>query len=167
MRKSEADSYYEHGQEEMQGNLFVLAGKGGYDSQSFIRTFMRSPLAKKLDSEYDFLQWAGKEYIFECLEEDYSDDLHKGGEVYDTETLYWTGYVYRYWHFYTGESSREIYRQADAGTMYAVFPAYHCLDVEMAIDRLKETYQDKRSRRKSASRHRKATSEESARLTGQ
>ena len=32
----------------------------------------------------------------------------------DKEVLFWIGYVYRYWHLLTGESSREIYDQSAA-----------------------------------------------------
>ena len=60
------------------------------------------------------------------------------GTVFDSETLYWAGYLYRYWHFYTGESSKEIYRQADAETINTMYYGYHTLDIKMAIDLLKE-----------------------------
>ena len=58
--------------------------------------------------------------------------------MFDNETLYWAGYLYRYWHFYTGESSKTIYRIADADTINTMYYGYHTLDMEMAIDRLKE-----------------------------
>ena len=67
-----------------------------------------------------------------------SGGFSKQGIVFDSETLYWAGYLYRYWHFYTGESSKVIYKQADAQTVNAMYYGYHTLDIEMAIDRLKE-----------------------------
>ena len=36
--------------------------------------------------------------------------------------------MYRYWHFYTGESSKVIYKQADAQTVNAMYYGYHTLD---------------------------------------
>ena len=42
--------------------------------------------------------------------------------------------------FYTGENSREIYKQAPAKTMNIVYLMYHTMSPEMAIDRLKEAY---------------------------
>ena len=51
--------------------------------------------------------------------------------------------MYRFWHFYTGESSKEIYKQAPAETMLITYLSYHTLSVEMAIDRLKESYAEK------------------------
>ena len=57
--------------------------------------------------------------------------------------MYWAGYIYRYWHYYTNESSREIYKIADARTMNECWLGLHTLDVEMAIDNLKEIYRQK------------------------
>lgn len=74
------------------------------------------------------------------MEDELSDQLIKGGEIYDKEALYWMGYIYRHWHFYTGESSREIYKQAPAKTMNVVYLMYHTMSPEMAIDRLRESY---------------------------
>lgn len=54
--------------------------------------------------------------------------------------MYWIGYTYRYWHYYTGESSREIYQTADGETMLSCWAGFHTLDVEMAIDDLKELH---------------------------
>lgn len=122
----------------MQGHLFEMSGKLGYDSEAFIQCFMFSDLAKGLDSDFDYLQWAGKEYILERMQEEFPEICTKRGLVYDGETLFWAGYLYRWWHFYTGESSEEIYKQANAVTMNATYYAYHTMDVEMAIDRLIE-----------------------------
>lgn len=58
--------------------------------------------------------------------------------------MYWAGYVYRYWHYVTGESSREIYRQAPAKTMNVNYLMFHTMDPEMAVEDLKEIYRQKR-----------------------
>ena len=42
---------------DMQGKLFELSSNLGYDSISFIKTFMQSEIAKKLDSDFNHLQW--------------------------------------------------------------------------------------------------------------
>ena len=49
---------------DIQGRLFELALKEGYDCPEFIRAFMNSRAAEALDDVYDRLQWAGEEYIF-------------------------------------------------------------------------------------------------------
>lgn len=55
---------------DIQGRLFELALKNGYDCPSFITFFMNSRTAAALDDTYDRLQWAGEEYILEELEEE-------------------------------------------------------------------------------------------------
>ena len=128
---------------DMQGQLFEISKEKGYDSEKFIKAFMLSDIALDLDSDFNHLQWAGKEYIMERIQDELKAELIQGGEQFDREQLYWTGYVYRSWHFYTGESSKEIYKQAPAATMRVTYFSYHTLSVEMAIDRLKESYKEK------------------------
>ncbi|MDE6675694.1 MAG: hypothetical protein K2K19_12960 [Acetatifactor sp.] len=125
---------------DIQGRLFELAFKGGYDCPAFIEAFMNSRAAAALDDTYDRLQWAGEEYILEELDEEVRG-LKKAGITYNIEVMYWAGYVYRYWHYYTNEWSREIYKIADARTMSECWLGFHTLDVEMAIDDLKEIYE--------------------------
>lgn len=127
---------------DIQGRLFELARKGGYDCPAFIKTFMNSRTAAALDDTYDRLQWSGEEYILEELEEE-AGGLMKSGAVYSIEVMYWTGYLYRFWHYYTNECSREIYKIADAETMNDCWLGFHTLDAEMAIDDLKEIHRQK------------------------
>ena len=121
-----------------QGQLFELAAERGYASETFIKAYMTSAVAADMDKEFHHIQWAGKAYILSRMEDELADQLIKDGEIYDKEALYWMGYIYRYWHFYTGESSQEIYKQAPAKTMNVVYLMYHTMSPEMAIDRLKE-----------------------------
>lgn len=131
---------------DMQGEIFEMSVSYGLDSKKFIEAFMLSDIAKKLDSDFNYMQWVGKEYIFECILDELKDDLKECGELYDKETMFWIGFLYRSWHFYTGESSKEIYKQAPAKVVAPAYFSYHTLSVEMAIDRLKESYKDKRNR---------------------
>lgn len=128
---------------DMQGQLFELSIEKNLDSEAFAKAFMLSDIARNLDSQFNHIQWAGKEYIMERILDELKDKLKTSGEIYDRETMYWMGYVYRRWHYYTGESSREIYKQAPAKTMRITYFPYHTMSVEMAIDRLKESYQEK------------------------
>lgn len=103
---------------------------------------MNRKAAAALDDFYDRLQWAGEEYILEELDDEVNG-LKKAGTAYSAEVMYWAGYTYRYWHYYTNESSRKIYKIADAQTMNDCWLGFHTLDVEMAIDDLKEIYAQK------------------------
>ncbi|MCH5212681.1 MAG: hypothetical protein J1G06_06680 [Oscillospiraceae bacterium] len=122
-----------------QGQLFELSAKRGYNSEVFIKTFMTSQVSADMDKDFHHVQWAGKEYILSRIEDENKDKLSTVGDIYDKETLYWIGYIYRYWNIYTGESSKKIYKQAPAETMQVVYLMYHTMSPEMAIDRLKES----------------------------
>ncbi len=125
-----------------QGQLFALSAKKGYDSQAFVKAFMTTDVAADMDKDFHHIQWAGKEYILSRIEDEHSDLLSEG-VPFDTETLYWMGYIYRHWHFYTGESSKDIYKQAPARTMQTVYLMYHTMSPELAIERLKDSYKEK------------------------
>ena len=100
---------------------------------------MNSRTAAALDDTYDRLQWAGEEYILEELNDEVGG-LKKAGTLYSAEVMYWTGYTYRYWHYYTGESSKAIFHTAGAETMNDCWLGFHTFDVEMAIDDLKDLH---------------------------
>lgn len=129
---------------DIQGRLFELSVDKGYDSAVFIRIFMKSDIAKQLDSVYNRMQWAGEEYLLEEIEDGAGDKLIKDGEIYPKDTIYWIGYIYRYWHYYTGESSSQIYKQADVKTMKRNYFMFHTMDPEPAIDDLKEIYEQRK-----------------------
>ncbi len=126
-----------------QGKLFELSGERGYDSETFIKAFMTTSISKDMDKDFHHVQWAGKEYIMSRMESENTISLLNTENVYDNETLYWTGYIYRYWNIYTGESSKEIYKQAPAETMQTVYLIYHTMSPELAIERLKDSYRSK------------------------
>ena len=126
---------------DIQGRLFELSGARGYDSAIFMKAFMTSEVAKGLDSKFNRLQWAGEEYLIAELAE--TAGLSMGGNVYDKEVLYWSGYLYRFWHFTTGESSKAIYKQAPAETMRRNWLIFHTLAPEVAIEDLKEIYRQR------------------------
>ncbi len=123
---------------DIQGRLFELSAQKGYTSAVFIKAFMTSQTAKALDSKYNRMQWAGEEYLLEEIAA--TDELTAGGEVLSKDVLYWIGYLYRYWHYYTGEDSTKIYRQAPAETMNRNYLLFHTMSPELAIEKLKEIY---------------------------
>ena len=128
---------------DIQGRLFELALKNNIKYPDFAEKYMNSQTAAFMDYPYDRMQWAGEEYVLENLMEEIT--LEKcSGDNYSREEVYWMGYVYRYWHFYTGEESVKIYRQAPFDTMTTNYLMFHTLDVELAIDNLKEIYCQKK-----------------------
>ena len=123
---------------DIQGRLFELSADNNYGSANFIKTFMTSEVAKALDSKYNRMQWAGEEYLLEELVAISGDKITSEGEVYSKNILYWMGYLYRYWHYYTQEDSSKIYKQAPVGTMKRNYLMFHTMTPELAIEDLKE-----------------------------
>jgi len=121
----------------IQARLFALAYARGYDPQSFVSAFMLSETAAGLDAPFDRLQWAGELYLLEEVVESARLEPSDADGTLSADALFWAGYLYRYWHFVTGESSREIYRQAPLDVMIDVYPGFHALSPEMAIEDLK------------------------------
>lgn len=129
---------------DIQGRLFELFANTEYDAESLVKAFMNGEIAKNLDSEYNRMQWAGEEYLLEELIDTCKNKLIAKRETFSKDVLFWMGYVYRYWHFYTEEESNKIYKQAPFKTMNINYLMSHTMDVEMAIDDLKEIYKQKK-----------------------
>ena len=125
---------------DIQGRLFELSADKGLSSAAFIKTFMLSEVSKGLDSKFNHMQWAGEEYLLDEIVSTSSENLTNNGEVYSKDILYCIGYLYRYWHYYTGEDSAKIYKQAPVKTMKRNYMIFHTMDPVVAIENLKEIY---------------------------
>ena len=123
---------------DIQGRLFKLSGRRGISSAEFIKVFMKSSTAKALDSTYNRMQWAGEEYLLEEVIDEAGDRFEKPGEVYTEELIYWIGYIYRYWHYVAGESSKEIYKRASVKVMKKNYARLYMMTPEEVIEVLKE-----------------------------
>lgn len=128
---------------DIQGRLFELSAEKKYNSAAFIKAFMMSDTAKELDSKYNRMQWAGEEYLLEEVASVAGESLTKNGEIFSADVLYWIGYIYRYWHYYNGEDSAKIYKQAPVQTMKRNYMIFHTMDPVLAIEDLKEIHNQK------------------------
>ncbi len=122
-----------------QGELFQKSiDETACSSMIFIRRFMLSNLAKRMDREG---------FLFEAI--DVTDALREieiqfspsdyGKVKFGREELYWTGYIYRYWAYITKKSSKQIYRIVKPEELRKFYFPYHSLDPELAIERIKES----------------------------
>lgn len=128
---------------DIQGRLFELSAEKKYNSTAFIKAFMMSDTAKELDSKYNRMQWAGEEYLLEEVASVAGESLTRNGEIFSADMLYWIGYIYRYWHYYNGEDSAKIYKQAPVQTMKRNYMIFHTMDSVLAIEDLKEIHNQK------------------------
>ena len=129
---------------DIQGRLFELSANQKYDSIKFIRVFMNSDVSRALDSKYNRMQWAGEEYLLEEVVDNAGNKVSVGGEVFSKDVLYWIGYIYRYWHYYSGEDSKKIYKQAPVEDMKRKYMMFHTMDTVLAIEDLKKIYNQKK-----------------------
>ena len=125
---------------DIQGRLFELSVEKGFDSESFVMHFMKSNVAKNLDSSYNRMQWCGEEYLLEELIDECGDFLKSDGKIATKDEIYWIGYIYRYWHYYKDQTSKKIYKQAPYERMKINYLMFHTMTPEMAIDDLIEIY---------------------------
>ena len=87
--------------------------------------------------------WMGEEYLLEEICENAGELFDDEGQVLPKDVLYWIGYLYRYWHYYADESSAKIYKQAPVKTMIQNYTIFHTMDPVLAIENLKEIYNQK------------------------
>lgn len=129
---------------DIQGRLFELSANQKYDSIKFIRVFMNSDVSRALDSKYNRMQWAGEEYLLEEVVDNAGNKVSVGGEVFSKDVLYWIGYIYRYWHYYSDEDGKKIYKQAPVEVMKRNYMMFHTMDPVLAIEDLKKIYNQKK-----------------------
>ena len=132
---------------DIQGRLFELSADKHYGSAVFIKKFMNSTVAKALDSTYNRMQWAGEEYLLEEIIAASNSEITSTGEVFSKDVLSWIGYIYRYWHYYTGEESSKIYKQAPVEVMKRNYMMFHTMSPSLAVEDLKEIFLQKTERK--------------------
>lgn len=119
-----------------QGELFEYSTFLGYNSEVFVEKYMHSDIARRMYLPYSSIQMADRAYM---LEEFLGQaPIPRDGKIWDPEAMWWTGYLYRYWGAYKQIGPSEVYAIADGATMVSLYPGYHTLDDEHAIDRLYE-----------------------------
>ena len=79
----------------------------------FVAFFMNSDAAKDLDSLYNRMQWVGEEYLLEETISISNGKIRNSDKSLSPEIMYWTRYLYRYWHYYRNESKSRIIRTTD------------------------------------------------------
>lgn len=120
----------------IQGKTFALAYGRGFNPHAFVSAFMVSPAAAGLDATFDDHQWIGESALVDEVVRSAKLAPDAKAGVVDAEALFWAGYLYRYWHFYTGETSAQIYLCAPLEVMLDVYPGMHGLSPEMTVDNL-------------------------------
>lgn len=106
-------------------------------SKIFIRRFMLSDLAKRMDKGGFLFDATDVADALQEIEIQFGPSDY-GREKFGREELYWTGYIYRYWSYIDEKSSKQIYKIVKPQELRKLYFPYHSLDAEMAIERIKE-----------------------------
>ena len=107
-------------------------------SPIFIRRFMNSQVAARMDHRGFLLEASDAVSILNEVEEQYGPTSY-GKERYGREELYWLGYLYRYWAYTYEKSSKQVYKQMKAKELRKLYYPYHSLDPAQAIERILES----------------------------
>lgn len=114
----------------IQGQIFEESVDSGFDSFKFINYFMNGKTAWHLDLPRHKTSWCGKGYIIDEFLHDTKVPL---GKTWDKDFMYWIGYIYRFWHYYTGEKSKEIYEIGNPNIMMRLYPRLCGMPAKEAI----------------------------------
>lgn len=123
----------------MQAELFVLsASKLECSSLIFLRRFMLSKVAARMDQDGFLYESCTADGILQEIDEEFGVTNY-GKEKYSTEELYWMGYLYRYWCYTYGKSSKQVYKLMKPKELRGLYYPYHSLDPAQAIERILES----------------------------
>ena len=120
----------------IQARVFERADKAGYDMVGFVKAFMNSSAAEGLDADYDRMQWAGEAYVLESVVNESKLVPDSAAQKFDSEALFWAGFIYRFWSFKTGEPSRAIYARFPLADVLSVYPGFHTISNNRAVEEM-------------------------------
>lgn len=122
----------------LQGEIFERSADV-YPSSSpvFIRRFMRSELAGRMDTAGFLDRPFYKDDAFEEIDDEYGKTDY-GKNKFTGEELFWMGYIYRYWSYIYDMPSVRAYRIIPSRELRELYLAYHTLDPAHAVARILE-----------------------------
>ena len=106
-------------------------------SKIFIRRFMNSELAKRMDNTGFLFEAISVSDAIREVEAQYGVSSY-GVELFSAEELHWIGYIYRYWVYTHEGSSRQLYKMVKPDKLRKLYFPYHSLDPAQAIERILE-----------------------------
>lgn len=123
---------------ELQARVFEASLRLSEDGSAvFVRRFMRSGLARRLDSGGAALEFADVGQMVREVDAEYGGKAY-GSAKFTAEEMHWMGYLYRCWCCITGDSSKLAYKQIGARELRMLFGGYHSLDATLAVERIRD-----------------------------
>ena len=122
----------------MQGKIFECSVTDyGTSSPVFIRRFMNSKLASAMDSAGFLERPFSADAAFDFLNIEYGESNY-GVTKYSPDIMYWMGYIYRYWAYACGMSSKQVFHTIGSRELKILYYAYHTMDPSASIQRIME-----------------------------
>ena len=106
-------------------------------SAIFIRRFMNSAVATQLDNLAVLQNNTQASDILKLIDEEYGSSEY-GSDKFTPNELYWIGYIYRYYAYTYGKTSKQVYKTVKPKELRGLFLPYHTMDPAQAIDRILE-----------------------------
>lgn len=106
-------------------------------SEIFIRRFMKSQIAKRIDNGSVLESNIQANDILELVEEEYGVSNY-GSVKYTHNEIYWIGYIYRYFAITYELTSVQVYKIVKPKELRGLFLPYHTMDPSQAIERILE-----------------------------
>lgn len=123
---------------ELQATAFENSiDKMNSSSEIFIRRFMKSEIAKRLDNESILESNIQANDILELINEEYGVSSY-GSVKYTRNEIYWIGYIYRYFVITYELTSAQVYKKVKPKELRGLFLPYHTMDPAQAIERILE-----------------------------
>lgn len=123
---------------ELQAEVFENSiDKMDTSSEIFIRRFMKSEIAKRLDNESVLESNIQANDILDMINEEYGISNY-GSVKYTYDEIYWIGYIYRYFSFTYRLSSTQVYKIVKPKELRGLYLPYHTMDSSQAIERILE-----------------------------
>lgn len=106
-------------------------------SEIFIRRFMRSRIAKRIDDESILDSNIQADDILDLVDEEYGISNY-GSVKYTRNEMYWIGYIYRYFAITYELTSVQVYKIVKPRELRSLFLPYHTMDPSQTIERILE-----------------------------
>ena len=123
-----------------QADLYKIAAENGYDMEDFSFKFLSSSFCEQFyDAPYSRYQYAPAQDTWDDL--DILKDTKKyDGRYFDKTIAGWIGYFYRYLSVDTSIKSSDICKSLTFKDMVDIYPAYHVMDENLAIEKAVEAF---------------------------
>ena len=109
-----------------------------YSTPVFLRRFKYSSATKELDNKNPSLLDLNRNIFFERIDEEFGESNY-GEDKYDSNVMYWLGFIYRYICYTRECSTKFIFELIPPSEIKTHYYVYHTQSEEWVVNRILET----------------------------